>query len=248
MGDLVKKHNQVVRASYRLSPFEQAIVLTALTHIPPDENVTDQKMYQLRVEDLSRISGSRQDNAYRDFKKASLELFDRKLTICNGSKKLTRWVQTIEYKDGEGFLAIKFSNEILPYLTNLKDNFTTYNLQHVAKFKSTYGVRIYELIKQWCNTKKCIEISIQEIKEMFQLDNKYSRTDVLKKRVIESALRDINNHSDLYVKYENIKEGRRIVGFKFVFKDKKTTKEQIEKYARPGESWQDAKKRLSEKN
>ena len=247
MEDLIVKRNEVVKASYRLTPNEQAIVLTALSKI--DNDITDQVMYEIDIQYLARMSNVKIGNAYRDFKEAALSLYRRELMLSNGRKKLTRWVQTVDYEDGEGTLKLRFSHEILPYLTNIKENFTSYNLRHVAKFKSTYGVRIYELLKQWENTKNVFDISIEELKETFQIEEKYDRTDVLKKRVIEAAIKDINTHSDLIVYYENIKKGRKIVGFRFHFKQKKKAKKEsteayIKENARPGETWEEAKKRL----
>ena len=247
MEDLVVKRNEVVKASYRLSPNEQAIILTALSKI--DNQITDQVFYDIYFQDLVDMTTTIIKNAYRDFKEAALSLYRRELMLCNGRKKLTRWVQTVDYEDGSGTIKLRFSHEILPYLTNIKENFTAYNLRYVAKFKSTYGVRIYELLKQWQNTKQQIEISVAELKDIFQLENKYERMDSLKKKVIESALKDINNYSDLEVSYENIKKGRKIVGFKFIFHSKTTsstnvTKEYIEHNARPGETYDQARSRL----
>ena len=243
MDDLITKQNAVIKASYRLSPNEQAIVLTAISKI--DKNVSDQVLYELNIKELSELTDTRLSDAYSTFKKASFELFERKITLTNETKKLTRWIQTIDYKDGEGIIKIQFSNQILPFLTNLKENFTSYNLRNVAKFKSTYGVRIYELMMQW-KKRKSIDIELDDLKNMFMLDSSYDRIDNIKRRVIEPALKDINNHSDINASYENIKKGRKITGFKFTFKPKKIklTKEFIEKNALIGEDWAKAEARL----
>ena len=250
MGDLITKHNQVIKASYRLTPNEQAIILVALSNINKDETITDQTMYDLRVEDLASLTGTRIKDAYKLFKDAATCLYRRELMISNGFKDLTRWVQTVRYIDGKGVIKIRFNHDILPYLTNLKENFTSYNLKHVSKFKSTYGVRVYELIKQWKNTKNFVEVEISEISSMFQLPKSYEKMSSLKAKVLEPAINDINTHSDITVSYENIKEGRKIIGFKFVWKNKeskpkKLSNEYIEQNARAGESWEEARNRLS---
>ena len=250
MGDLVRKRNEVIRASYRLTPNEQAIILSAISQIDHDKNISDQEMYELNVRDLAKLTETNIDNAYRDFKEASTSLYRRELMLKhNNNNRLTRWVQTIEYNNGNGTILIQFSNQILPYLTNIRENFTSYNLRHVAKFKSTYGVRLYELLKQWRN-KSTIDISIAELKEMFLLGDSYPLTSELKRRVLDAAVKDINKYSDLTTSYENIKNGRKITGFRFKFKTKKQplTNDFIEKNARVGESWEDARKRLTKTN
>ena len=248
MDDLVRKRNEIIKASYRLSHREQSIILTAISKI--DNDITDQALYELSIPHLAKITGISIKNAYTVFKQACFDLFERKLTLTNGSNKLTRWVQTIDYKDGEGVIKIQFSNQILPYLTNIRDNFTSYNLRHVSQFKSTYGIRVYELCCQWRNTKNEVVISLDELKGMFQLGTTYNQMSNLKKRVIDPAIKDINTFSDLTIDYENIKTGRKVTGFKFKFKPKKQvpkilSNEYIEQHARPGETYEQAKNRLS---
>ena len=222
MGDLITKDNQVIKASYRLSPNEQAVILYALSKVQKDETLTDQTLYDLDVNHLAKMTGSENSSRYTLFKEACLTLFDRKLMIHNGSKKLTRWVQTIDYEDGKGVIKIRFSTDIVPYLSNLKANFTVFNLKDVIKFKSSYSLRVYEHIKQWSNTKKSINISIDEIIERFDLPDSYRRVASLKERVIETAKKEINAYSDIKIDYENIKQGRKIVGFKFTWEPNKT--------------------------
>ena len=245
--DLLVKHNQIIRASYRLSPIEQSIILFTLTKLNRD--ITDDSLYELDVQEIANLSGLSKSNVARDLKSACERLYERSLTITNEVTDTFRWVQRIRYDKSNSKVSIQFSNPILPYLTKLKDNFTAYNLHHVAKFKSTYGVRVYELIKQWSNTKSEIEISIDELKVMFQLEGKYHRTDVLKTKVLDPALKDINTHSDLKASYSNMKSGRKITGFKFSWSVKKSKKEYlndeyIQQHARAGESWQEARARI----
>ncbi len=58
---------------------------------------------------------------------------------------------------------------------------------------------------------------------MFELEDKYNRNDLLKRGVIDPAIKDINSHIDIMVTYENIKTGRKITGFKFKWRKKRTT-------------------------
>lgn len=248
MSDLIKKHNQVIRASYRLTPNEQAIILQAISQIPQEESITDQVMYSLKVEELARLTGTNHKEAYQCFKNAAKSLRKRELTLNNGYVLETGFVQSCKYHNGSGEISVRFNHDIIPYLSNLKDNFTSYNLRHVAKFKSTYAVRFYELVQQWRNTKNSLDISILDLKNMFQLESKYKRTDLLKRGVIDPALKDINIFSDINLEYENIKAGRKIIGFKFIWMSKKFVRsissEYVNQHARPGESYDQAYKRL----
>ena len=248
MDDLVVKRNDLIQASYRLTNNEQSIILYAITHLNPKGEVTDDVLYRLNVLDLATLTDTCTNLAYRDFKQAALRLFDRKIVINEDVKTLTRFVQTVKYKDSEGIIEIRFSKEILPYLTQIKDNFTKYRFKHVAKFKSSYGVRLYELLIQRMSISDTREINIEWLKDTFQLGQSYEKISNLKNKVIEPALRDINNYSDISVTYEQIKQSRKVIAFKFkVILNNTTpvlTHEYIQEHARAGESWDDAKKRL----
>ena len=247
MKKVVIKHNQIIKASYKLTPLEQAIVLNAITKV--DENITDQKIYEINQDEIIKFTGGNKSNLSRDIKKACDLLLDRKIILIHEYEEKFPWTQLSRLDKSTGKVFIRFSHDIIPYLSNLKDNFTMYNISHVAKFKSHYGVRVYELLRQWINTKKTLEITVADIKEMFQLGKTYDHMSNLKKRVLDPAVKDINTYSDLSVTYENIKSGRTIVGFVFRFQHKELTKHDlsssyIEQNALPGESWDQAKIRL----
>ena len=219
MEDLVVKHNDVIQASYRLSPNEQAIILTVLSNVSSDEVITDEVLYDLDITSLCQLTGVHPKNGYKAFKDAAYALQDRKVLLKNFDEdSRMNWVQTCTSRKGK--IKVRFGKDIIPYLTNLKKNFTSYNLRHVAKFKSTYGVRVYELLKQWHKSKEELEISLEDMKDMFQLGSSYNQMCNLKNKVINPALKDINDHSDLNVSYENIKNGRKIIALKFKFHEK----------------------------
>ena len=129
-------------------------------------------------------------------------------------------------------------------------NYTAYFLKHVAKFRSSYSIRLYEMLIQWKSVGST-EIEVDELRQLWVLENKYPAMCDLKKRVIEPALRDINEYSNLWVKVGQRKRGRRVHSLQFRFglkqqekKKKQLTREYIEKHAKPGESWEDAVSRL----
>ena len=110
---------------------------------------------------------------------------------------------------------------MIPYLSQLSKEFTQYKLKHVARFESVYSIRLYELLVQW-NTFGEREIEVEWLKRQFQVEKKYDRVVDLKKRVIDPAVDEINQHSNFWVKYGQRKSGRTITHFQFQFgpKDK----------------------------
>ena len=89
---------------------------------------------------------------------------------------------------------------------------------------------MYELLICWRSTGKTPVIELGEFrKRIGVLDTEYTRTDNLKMRVIELALKQINDHTDITATYEQHKKGRTITGFSFKFKQKKKTESKTSK-------------------
>ena len=119
-----------------------------------------------------------------------------------------------------------FSPEIVPLLSDLRANFTQFFLKDVAKFTSIYRFRIYQLLMQYKST-GYIKISIDDLRYMLVLQNKYPLVADLKKRAIDVAVDEINEKSPYNVQCEFIKKGRKFVALemKFCLKDKEKTSE-----------------------
>ena len=277
----IYKANALVEASYRLSLYEQRIILACISQVRRDEPLTDQKLYTISAQQISEMTGTRLGTAYQNLKAASERLFDRRVTLHeapNGQGstrvKLTRWVQTVEYRDTEGTVALRFGTDMVPYLSQLTEQFTRYALADVAKMSSAHAIRLYELLAQWRGTGKR-EVTLEWLREALQLEDRYTNIRDLKRWVIKPAIEQINEHSPLWVKWDQRKTGRRVSHLVFTFGEKpqKTSQKPrkrkgrdnaggktknvagsiygipmtvINAHARPGESTDDAAHRILE--
>ncbi|MHA3084513.1 replication initiation protein RepM [Acinetobacter sp. ANC 5383] len=215
----IVKSNQVIEASYQLSAVEQRIVLAAICRIPKSQEITDDVLYPVSVHEL-QLLGVHEKTAYRDLKEGINRLYDRSinLTIENKSIKM-RWVQEIQFLDSQGTIGIRFSKPILPFISNLSREFTKYALSDIAGINSGYGIRIYELLVQYKSIGKR-ELSVESMRKMLELGTKYPLFADFKKRVIDTAVEQINEYSPLEVKYEQKKTGRKVTHICFSFKEK----------------------------
>lgn len=263
----VYKSNALVEASYRLSLYEQRIILSCISQVRRDEKLTDQKIYTITVKELSDNFGIRADRAYQHARKACEKLFDRRVTLYeepNGNSKakirLTRWVQEVIYQEDLGEISLRFSHAMVPYLSQLTEQFTHYPLEDISKLTSPYAVRLFEFLAQWQST-GYREVDIEWLRETLQLEERYPAIKDLKKWVIEPSVAQINKSTPMNIEWEQKKKGRRITHLIFKFKyQKNDTNRQpkivvesedkpsmfgipasiIEKHAQPGDSWHDA--------
>jgi plasmid replication initiation protein len=111
----------------------------------------------------------------------------------------------------------------VPEITRLEDNFTSYELEQVAGLKSAYAVRLYELLIQWRSAGKTPVFEINHFRNQLGLGvNEYPVMGNFKARVLDAAVKQINDHTDIKTTYEQHKTGRTITGFSFKFKQKST--------------------------
>lgn len=266
---MVYKSNSLVEASYRLSVAEQRILLACISQVRRDEPITDEVMYSVSAQDIAELSETDSNTAYRDLKEAALRLKRREIRIeqePNGKSKrkqilICGWVQTIMYMETEGRVNLRFNKDMLPYLTELTAQFTKYRLKAVAKMDSAYAIRLYELLIQWRDVGER-DVPVEWLRDTFQLGDKYPAIKDLKKWVIEPAVAQINEHSDLWVKWNQRKTGRCVTHLRFQFglkveaaatprkraiageKINGVSKAEIEAKARPGETYSQAAERL----
>lgn len=265
----IYKANALVEASYRLSLYEQRIILACIAQVRRDEPLTDQKLYIVSAQQISEMTNTRLGTAYQNLKTASERLFDRRVTLHEspngkGSShvRLTRWVQTVEYRDTEGVVALRFGRDMVPYLSQLTEQFTRYALADVAKMSSAHAIRLYELLVQWRGVGKR-EVTLEWLRNALQLEDKYTNVRDFKRWVITPAVEQINEHSPLQVAWDQRKTGRKVTHFHFSFseknkpqakKNKREIRQQgaffgipmpiIEEKAQPGESYEDTAMRL----
>lgn len=272
---LVYKANALVEASYRLTLYEQRIVLACIAQVRRDEPLTDQHLYTVSARQIAKETGTKLGTAYQNLKAASERLYRREVTLYeapngNGRTKvrLTRWVQTVEYRESEGTVALRFGTDMVPYLSQLSAQFTRYALADVAAMSSAHAIRLYELLCQW-RDKGQREVELSWFREVLQLEDRYSNIRDLKRWVIQPAVDQVNEHSPLWVKWDQRKTGRRVSHLIFTFgkKDQKARKGKartkagakpengsgalygipravIEVNAHPGESYEDTALRL----
>lgn len=268
MGKLVYKSNAIIEAGFRLSVMEQRIILACIAQVESAGPITDAQMYTVEASAIADL-GDR-SNIYDNLKDAALRLRRREVRIAsepNGKGKkpdimIAGWVQTIVYREAAGRVELRFNRDILPYISELKSHFTRYKLENVARMDSSYGIRLYELLVQWQSAGER-EIEIDWLRDKFQLGDLYPRMFDLKKRVIDPAIDDINNHSNLWVKWSQRKTGRKVTHLQFQFgvkSEKKPkakpkalpagpqiggiSKREIEQLAKTGETYEEAAERI----
>jgi len=203
---VVKSNAIIQRSRFELSLQEQKIVLRLIQLIKPDDEKFT--MYEFKIKDFCEFCGIDHESGgnYSKLKKTFNKLMDKKLWVKDqdetGKERIypLRWVDKPYIYPGSGTIKIKLDEDMRPYLLNLKANFTTYNLYYTLVMQSKYSVRMYELLKSYAHTNKPIEFSFDDLRDKM-MAYKYKEWYDFKRKVIDIAVREINEQTDIYVGY-----------------------------------------------
>lgn len=223
---VVYKSNQVIEAGYKLSLNEQRIVLACIGQVNSKEKLLKTDEFELSAKNFAKLFGVSDKTAYEALIEVTDSLFNRYMVINNPfphkpniTHLKTRWISSIYYAENEGKITLCFAEKILPYLSQLEGTFTKYEIEHIGNMTSIYAIRLYELLMQW-KSKGKREIEISWLRKQFEIENLYPAMCDFKKRVIDPAVKDINEHSNFSVQWEQRKTGRAVTHLIFTFAEK----------------------------
>jgi plasmid replication initiation protein len=217
---IVTKANALIEASYNLTLNEQRIILACAAKLDGRKPMPRDAVFVLSVEEFIGLFGSDPRNAYAEMEEAATKLYERDIRRIEGTtRKRLRWVYMAEYKKGEGKVRLGFSPEIAPYLTMLHKRFTSYKLEEVASLRSTYAIRLFEMLVQFSETGLFV-ISVADFKLRLGLDEKYDRFSNLKARVIDPAVKELVTKTSLDIVWQGIKKGKAVDRLEFRFSEK----------------------------
>lgn len=234
MSKLVVKDNALINASYGLSLVEQRLILLAIVGARENNANPDYEgRLMVSADSYMRAFGVSRNAAYDALKVACNDLLERRFsyqTNINGKVEhhTSRWVSEVSYAVNDAYVKICFAQSIIPLIPligELNSHFTSYELMQVSNLNSGYAVRLYELCISWRKTGKVPKIELDDLRnKLGVLDGEYQRMERFKARVIDLAIKQINDHTDITAEYKQHKTGRKVTGFTFTFKQKPSAK------------------------
>ena len=229
MGNLIVKDNALVEASHKLSETEQRLILLAILKAREFchsiEELKDKELI-IYADDYMETFKTKRQPTYAILKKAVMELYRAEwgYKYLNNKGNVVvayeRFIQSAKYIEKEGSVKFVFANAIIPLLVELEKNFTKYEIKQVANLSSRYSMRLYECLMQFKHS-GVFQISLADLRfRLGLLPDEYALMSNFKSRVLDFSVKEINQHTDVDVAYEQQKQGRAIVGFVFKFKYK----------------------------
>lgn len=216
---VITRHNSLIEGCYKLTLNEQRLLYLCITQLDPRKPLPKDNSFTVTAEQFSHIFNIDKANVYKQLEEASKDLAERWLRTNDGKyREQFRWVFGVRYHDDKGKVTLGFSPWVVPYLTSLQKQFTSLKLSQVASLKSIYSIRLLEFLIQFKSTGKFI-IELNRFKERLGIENEYKRFYDLKKRVIDVAVKELREKSNLMVDWKSIKSGKIIKQLEFVFSE-----------------------------
>lgn len=219
---VIKSNDLVQKNRYELSLQEQKIVAFICTLLKPGSIETK---YQINIREFCKLCDINYDSGknYAEIKKTLQKLSNKSmwLEMTDGCESLCRWLSKVRVYKNSSIAHIELDPDMIPYLFELKSNFTKYQLIQVINMKSAFSIRMYELMK--CNAfKKKLDIKTEELKKKLMVENikSYNNFKDFRKKVLEISIKEINELTDLKIFYETHKTGNKITNLTFRIQEK----------------------------
>jgi len=218
--NVVKQNDIVQKARYKLDLVQQKTIMYLISKIDSMKDVEFQNI-TVDIKDLCEIMGIKYSGrSQKDFKDAIQKLSDKSMWVELGDKDdsitLMRWLDEVTIKRGRGTVTVRFDDKMAPYLLQIQERFVQYQLVNVLPMRSQYSLRLYELIKSREALGKW-EVTLEELKKQLFVETvpAYERYDLFRQRVLDPAILEICNFTDLMVAYTPKRRDRKIYSITF---------------------------------
>ena len=216
--------NSLVGGKQALKLNSAKLIRAAIMQVVRDDE--ELKPYIITISELAELLNVPKSNIYRDIDDITDDILNNPVYIREEVGKKVRWIKIpwvtrCEYNSDIG-VAIKLNDELKPFLINLKDHYTQYTLDSILVMKSVYAIRIYELLQSEIMTRILpragtdIELSVETLKECCGCESKaYNTFSNFRNRVIDIAVKEINEKTLYPLSYDYVKKGKSVIGLIF---------------------------------
>lgn len=219
-NDMIVAINKLDKTTFKI--FEMAVSCIDSRNPRQEVYLSKQDIFRF-FEHSSEARYTRMENALKRLSQQGiiLELPDHKKRLVNVTSYL-EWGTN----DNQDEVAIRFNDLIMPYLIDLKSNFTQYNITEIKNLNSKYSLILFKLFMMKHNQgQQHPEVSMNELRILTATENEYDRFGDFDTRVLKTSIKEINKNTTLNVSYEKIaRKGRKITSIKFHIIPKDTSK------------------------
>ena len=222
---VVKSNELIQKARYSMTVQQQKLILFAISKIKKND-LPDQE-YELSIDEICSVCGLELDTGgtyYKRIKDDLLKLTTRIwVKFPDRSEGTVSWLSDAYIMPLSGTVTVKFHERMTPFLFELQNRYTQYQLSEVLVFKGKYSIRLYELLRSFLTQdelrdgrEKEVSFTVSELKELLSAEN-YELWNDFNRFVLKKAVDEINQCSDLIrISYDTYKRGKQVPKVNFI--------------------------------
>ncbi|TDN38068.1 replication initiation protein [Hymenobacter sp. UV11] len=215
----IRQHNVLTNARYDYTELQLDLLFFMVSRLRKDQKTAT---YELPIKELTALTGKQYHLPY--LRQATADMGSRMFEVEDKTGYRQMWMfQSVHYLLGQGIIEVKLSEAVLPFLFDLKDNFTSYTLAAALRLSSKYAKRIYQYCSQWKDMGETKRYDLQDFKKMLGLldekgNEKMLRISDFRESVLDVAVKQINEHTELNISYKLEKRVRTYTHIVFTVK------------------------------
>ena len=231
---VVVQHNALAEAKYRLSVRAQKLLIMLLAQL--DQKVDDFTDIKLFLRDFAKLTSCQSgdinpgDVRYTEFLDAAKQFMGRFVSITQphlpGEKEarglICHWISSIEKNPNEKSITFSFDRKLRPYLLGLSKNYFVFSTLHAYNLHSAYSIRLYQWAKSRQFLRRPQHVPVDDLRHFLgttEIDSEglmtkesLKRYNDFKKVALQPAVREINNKTDIFITFQEIKQpGTKII-------------------------------------
>lgn len=238
----------IQHARYKLTPREMKLILYMASLIRPEDS--DFETYLVPVTDIETVLKADEDKKHGSFYERLDDLLDsvtsKKITfptdfVLEGVRLRghINWVAGAVPKSNEdGVLCVEFgfSPQMKPFLLGLKERFTRFEWMEVARMKSSFSIRLFQMCKSYYyenirHGRNEMTVAVKELKARLGIQDKYPDFRNFRRKVLDVAREEINDKTRLTIELDFSRKSRRITDITFVIHEKEDHPDSIPELA-----------------
>lgn len=215
---LVVSSNDLVHAKYTFSLWQKRVFVYMVSDINSFDDVEFpiQKIY---IKDLMNFFKVKNKDDYNVIQRIPEQLYAMSMKMSYRSDKgykrwrevriLSQFTHPEDKEEDNAYIELKFNDDLKPHLLDLKQLFSQYDIQNIIYLRSVYSFKMYEWIKSNAYLGKW-EVSLQDLKEMLDVEHKYKNYGSFKLKILNQAQKDLNECCDVTFTYTEEGIGKRV--------------------------------------
>lgn len=216
---VVAQHNNLVEANYSAKLTSRALKVARLLISTLNPDNSNLETIDIKINALKQFLGYKNNvtwgRFHTDLKDIAKRLNKEPIEISLGKGKtfVAFFISSYTLDIPEGKISFDIAPKLKPYLLSLKNNYTSYLLINIPRLRSSYSIRLYELLHQY---RKIGKRYFNLIDLQKKVGSNYSSYSNFKIKVLKQAQKDVKKYTDLAFVFNEVKTSRKVTGIEFI--------------------------------